>query len=120
MIGIASLVVAGVTFLLFRFNPAQYGFYPRCYFHALTGLDCPGCGSLRALHQLLHGNVEIAFGLNPLLVLAIPLGAVFALWRFLLAPKDRPYSDVVRPSWVWAGVGLLITFAILRNLSALV
>lgn len=38
----------------------------------MTGLDCPGCGSQRALHHLLHLQFKDAFFSNPLLVLAIP------------------------------------------------
>ena len=26
-----------------------------CPFKAMTGLDCPGCGATRAIHQLLNG-----------------------------------------------------------------
>ena len=33
--------------VLFFFNPSQYGFYPVCLFHELTGLNCPGCGGRR-------------------------------------------------------------------------
>lgn len=38
----------------------------------MTGLDCPGCGSQRAIHHLLHLDLKAAFLSNPLLVLAIP------------------------------------------------
>lgn len=40
-------------------------------FKLLTGYDCPGCGSQRALHALLHGDIN-AFAYNPLFIIAIP------------------------------------------------
>src|SRR5262245_65928456 len=73
MPALAMLVVATVgTVILFSFDPARYNFYPRCFVRAVTGLNCPGCGSLRAIHQLLHGHVLVAARLNLLLVLSLP------------------------------------------------
>ena len=46
----------------------------------MTGFDCPGCGSQRAFHELLHFNFRKAFAQNALFVLAIPylfLGIIF-------------------------------------------
>lgn len=69
---IAATLVAGmVGWLYFRFDPAQYPF-PKCPFIAITGYQCPGCGSQRALHLLLHGQVDDALQANPLFVLALP------------------------------------------------
>ena len=38
----------------------------------VTGLECPGCGSQRAFHQLLHLNIASAFRQNPIVVLYLP------------------------------------------------
>src|SRR5687767_5236276 len=73
-IGCAAAAMAGV--LLFFFNPAEHAFYPRCFLKMTTGLDCPGCGGLRATHQLLHGKVREAFALNPLFVVGLPIAAI--------------------------------------------
>src|SRR5690348_15182815 len=73
--------VFGAAIFLFWFDPSQSALYPLCYFHRLTGLWCPGCGSLRALHQLLHGNLSAALHYNALLVLSLPLIAWLG-WRF--------------------------------------
>ncbi|MEW5722540.1 MAG: DUF2752 domain-containing protein, partial [Thermodesulfobacteriota bacterium] len=53
-LGAAGL--AGATWL-YLVNPAVSALYPPCPFHALTGLYCPGCGTLRGLNQLLHGHL---------------------------------------------------------------
>ncbi|MDE7125963.1 MAG: DUF2752 domain-containing protein [Muribaculaceae bacterium] len=52
---------------------------PRCVFKAITGYDCPGCGSQRAFHALLHGNVYEAFVLNPAVFALVPLAVLYAL-----------------------------------------
>ena len=108
-------VLAGLV--LFCFDPAQWSFYPPCLFHQLTGLACPGCGGLRALHQLAHGHVAVAFHLNPLLVLAVPM----ALWLLArqLAGKHagkRIVATLSRPPWPWIVLGVVILFGVLRNL----
>lgn len=62
------VIIVGVYIIL---DPAT-NLFPRCPLRALTGYYCPGCGSQRAIHQLLHFNISSAFTCNPLLVLSIP------------------------------------------------
>jgi hypothetical protein len=98
------------------FDPAQAGFYPPCPLRWATGWHCPGCGSGRALHQLLHGHLGAAFGLNPALVLALPavglgLGALaWTRWR------GRP----LRRRWPcqsgWLVLLALLAWTLARNL----
>ena len=79
-IGVAAVLVGGIaiTYFLYAVDPSKSTLYVPCPFYALTGLYCPGCGSLRALHSLLHGEVLIACGFNPLTMLSLPfLGYIF-------------------------------------------
>ncbi|HWI58693.1 MAG TPA: DUF2752 domain-containing protein [Bacillota bacterium] len=102
--------------VLFCFNPNYHGFYPVCLFYRTTGLLCPGCGSLRALHQLLHGHLAAAFHCNALLVLALPLLA-WRMGRFCVRKHQQlPATFTVRPLWLWGALGLMVLFSILRNL----
>ncbi|MFC4674216.1 DUF2752 domain-containing protein [Dysgonomonas termitidis] len=71
LLGIAILLVAG-GIIYYLFSPGESSLFPRCPFHTFTGLDCPGCGSQRAVHHLLHLRIKDAFTSNPLLVIAIP------------------------------------------------
>lgn len=81
----ATLVALGALgAFLAGHDPATPGTYPPCPVRAATGLLCPGCGTLRALHALLHGDVAAAWAANPLTVLATPLmlWAVVTLARY--------------------------------------
>lgn len=64
---------AVVMLLLLMFTDVSSGLWPRCMFHSLTGLDCPGCGSQRAVHALMHGDLALAWSCNPLLFILAPL-----------------------------------------------
>lgn len=73
LIVLISIVgIVGLVFL-YLYNPQDISIFPRCPFYALTGYKCPGCGTLRAIHALLHFRVAAAFKLNPFLFFAIPV-----------------------------------------------
>lgn len=74
----AIVVVLGLV-VLFNYNPTEVGFYPRCPSKLLTGYDCPGCGSLRGLHALMHGNIEAAWHFNPAIFFALALLAMLGI-----------------------------------------
>jgi hypothetical protein len=118
--GLGGLVGAALGLLVLAlFDPAQHGFYPRCYFKALTGLDCPGCGGLRAAHQFLHGHFKAAFALNPFLILIGPLVAWFATAEFVRLTTGRTLAHPFKhPAWLWALLVLLVGFSVVRNLPA--
>ena len=102
--------------MLFCFDPRQYHFYPICFLHQTTGLLCPGCGALRAAHQLLHGHLAAAFRLNPMLVVSVP----FLLWLAVRFGRQtvlrQPLSPGVRPFWLWLMLAAVLVVSVLRNL----
>lgn len=102
--------------MLYLFNPSQHGFYPFCLLHKLTGWLCPGCGSLRAFHELLHGHFLDAFRLNPLVVTLIPLAGFHLLRCWRRRARDAEASWAVSERWIWIGIVVLIVFGVLRNL----
>lgn len=102
--------------VLFWFDPAQNAFYPVCLFHEVTGYDCPGCGGLRASHQLLRGHFIEAFRLNPLVVLAIPVIIVLVIRRLFFRPRSKPNTTGRTLLLAWGLVVLFVGFAVLRNL----
>jgi hypothetical protein len=88
---------------------------PLCPFHAITGLNCPFCGSLRAAYSLSHGRLVAAAHDNALLLLALPLLAAFWIdWAFR-ARRGELRRRVPRAAVV-AVVITAVAFAVLRNL----
>jgi hypothetical protein len=116
----ASVVAVTVVALV---DPHEPGHYPSCPVLAVTGRWCPGCGSMRAVHDLAHGRVLEAADHNVLSVLAIPyLVLAWALWAYSAAGR-RPSARLVRltgrgaaPWVVPALLVVVIGFAVLRNL----
>ena len=76
-----TVMIIALAVIYYRFNPAKYSFFPKCPFYVLTGFDCPGCGSQRAVSALLHGNLKAALGFNFLLVACLPFLAVHFFYK---------------------------------------
>ncbi|MDI1290839.1 MAG: DUF2752 domain-containing protein, partial [bacterium] len=84
--------------VLYAFDPAQEHVFPTCMLYEWTGILCPGCGGLRATHQMLHGDLAAALRHNPLLVLGYPWLA-YGLWRIL----ENHRTGRALPSWLSSG-----------------
>ena len=115
----AGFIAAGlsVIVLLYVFNPSESRVFPPCPFHALTGWHCPGCGSLRAVHQLLHGDVAGAFRLNPLMVLFLPF-MVYGIAAEISGGMLKKRLPAVRLGawWIRAILAVIVMYGIVRNL----
>jgi hypothetical protein len=109
-------LIAAACLVLFLFDPAHYRFYPRCLLYQTTGLLCPGCGSLRALHQLLHGQVLAAIRYNALLVLSAPVAAWLVARCLFRRLNGQTQPLGFHPAWLWAALAALCLFGVLRNL----
>jgi hypothetical protein len=116
---LAALLAAmvGGAVLLAVFDPATSGLFPPCPLRYLTGWYCPGCGSLRAVHQLLHGNLRAAWALNPLTVVLLPFLAYglasFALFELRGQGLPQPF---LRAGWIRTLCAVIILFGVARNL----
>ena len=115
VIAIWSVLLAGAAYL-FVFEPGKTGLFPVCLFRFLTGYQCPGCGSTRALHQLLHGHVIAAFELNPFFLVAIPF-LLYALIRYsvIVMRGGVPTHNRLPPRYIYAVFFIVLSFWIFRN-----
>lgn len=114
----AALAGFGVVGLVavYAFDPAKPGVYPVCPFFGLTGCHCPGCGTLRALHQLLHGDLISAAKYNLFVVLALPFIAYSFISGTLRAFQlPAPTPIYVPHQVIWALLMAILTFWVLRN-----
>ena len=90
--------------------------FPRCPFYVLTGLKCPGCGSQRALHCLLHMDIAGAAANNFLLVAALPLVALLAASELLRKRKPRLYAAVNSARLCMAVFAVITAWWVARNI----
>ena len=109
-VGAATLLVAAI-------DPNEKGHYPTCPLLALTGIYCPFCGGLRAVHDLAHLDLAGALDRNPLAVIALPVIAVlWLLWAQQAFTGKQLLTLPVRPGWGWAALGVLAAYMVARNL----
>ena len=115
--GIWLALAAGTVYLLI-FEPGRSGFFPPCPFRTITGFTCPGCGSTRGMHLLLHGDVLGAFQFNPLLLLSLPF-LIFALVRYThAAVNGGPLkTNSLNAKYIWVIFVVIVGFWIFRNTS---
>jgi hypothetical protein len=100
-----AVALGCAVLVLFTFDPLTSSVFPPCPLHALTGLLCPGCGSVRAMHRLVHGDLCGALSMNPLMVASLPFLALLACRR----------SWCYRPWLPWLSLGILVAYGALRN-----
>ena len=97
-------------------DPNRPGHYPTCPFLAVSGHYCPGCGSLRAVHDALHGDLHGALARNPLAVLLAPVVLfAYVCWGLRLLGYDAPHPTRIRSGWIWTLLVVVLAYWALRN-----
>lgn len=98
-------------------KPGSTAWIPECPFHALTGLYCAGCGTLRALHCLLTGDIGSTVRCNALLLPALVL-LLAGIAGDLASPGGGLFRAGSRSSMIIGACFLVVSvvFSILRNL----
>ena len=107
-----AVLLGLAAWILLRFPPEVYTIYPVCpvwrYFHVL----CPGCGTTRAMADLLRGDVRGALRMNALTTVLLPLlGFVFAE-RSVFPTRLRTIRDGHIASGLLA---IALVFGVVRN-----
>ena len=111
----AAIAAAVVIFVYSSFDPSASALFPKCVIKSLTGYDCPGCGSQRAIHSLLNGDLMQAWHYNALLVASLPLIAVLLAAAAMRTRFPRFYAAVNSRQVIIAVAVIVIIWWILRN-----
>ena len=110
----ALLLVLGLVH--YALDPSSSTLFPRCTFLSLTGYKCPGCGSQRAVHALLHGDLAGAFRYNALLLIAIPWIALCLYAESRRTRNPRLYARLNAPLLIWLFLAMVLIWWLLRNI----
>jgi hypothetical protein len=114
ILAIAALLLFG--FIYYALDPSSSAAFPKCGFLTLTGYKCPGCGSQRAIHALLNGDVAAAFRYNAMLFIAAPwiLLCLFAETQRVRNP--RLYTRLHPSLLIWLFLATILAWWLLRNI----
>jgi len=112
--------VIAATAYIRAVDPNEPGHYPLCPTLAILGIDCPGCGGLRATHALARGDISAALDHNALFVVLVPVLIVaWALWLRRawtgVTPARTPLRDAVSRAVPIAILVIAMAFAVIRN-----
>lgn len=113
------IAVAAAGVLVYLFDPARYALFPKCPVYTLTGYYCPGCGSQRALHHLLHLDLQGTIAHN---LLFIPAGLLISYhWirKLIVAKTSLNLPDVLYyKATPWVILVVVLAYWVMRNVSA--
>jgi hypothetical protein len=117
VLALVSVAIIG-SLLYFYVNPSTSVLFPKCVFFSITSLHCPGCGSQRAIHELLHGNLLASAGHNLLVVASLPfvLFSGVAVTNNIFRSKKIGQGLFYSTKFAVAVLMLIVLFFIARNI----
>jgi len=112
------LLFGVIAFFYFTINPNEVDFMLKCPLYSTTGIYCPGCGSQRALHHLLHFDFIKAAHSNILLL----VGLISAIYHYSLPFINKYFNKNFKSIFnknknVLLVLILVILFWVLRNIT---
>ena len=113
------LLILGAVFIVIYtlFDPSEVGIFPKCPLFATTGIYCPGCGSQRAVHSFLHGDIVAGLKHNWLIALLVVILSYMLIIEIALRFFNYRIHNLLHKSSVTKSILILVLlFWILRNI----
>jgi uncharacterized protein DUF2752 len=110
---------AAAAVVLFAFDPATSAIFPSCPLRVWTGWLCPLCGTLRALHALVHGSLVGALHANAFTTTAVLCAGIASLHDGARPGASSWVATMRRAAFSAAGIAILLAFGALRNIPAM-
>ena len=114
-----SLLFLFIVVIVFYFtiDPNEVDFMLKCPLYKTTGIYCPGCGSQRATHHLLHFNFDKALQSNVLFILGIPIVSYHYAIPIVNSTFNTKYQSIFDSTRnLVVLLVLIIIFWVLRNI----
>lgn len=118
-ISLISIVVGAFLYYYYNFSPVtESSKFLSCPSKMIFGLNCPGCGSQRMIHSLLHFRFSEAFGYNPLLFLVLPFVLIltFQFVSNTFFNTNYRIKLLYNNKFVWSLFAVLLVYMVLRNM----
>ena len=117
LVAILSVLLA----IYFIFDPSEHIWFPKCMLYMLTGLQCPACGSQRALSALLHGSIVEALNYNWFIIISLPYGGAIAMTMIFKSELMSKLERILLHRYVVATfLVIYIAWWIIRNIPVIV
>ena len=120
--GVFIIVLIIIGFVLRYFyinNPMDgEGRFLRCPSNLIFGIYCPGCGTQRALHHLLHLEIKEALRYNALFVFVFPMmiyGMILIGYNVIFNTK-KTIPFITQRNVIIGLLLLILIFGIVRNI----
>jgi len=111
------LLFGVIAFFYFNINPSEVDFMLKCPLYSTTGIYCPGCGSQRALHHLLHADFIKAAHSNILLLVGLISAIYHYSLPFINSYFNKNFKSIFNKNKnVMLVLILVILFWVLRNI----
>ena len=111
------LIFMGVLVYYFLLNPAEnQQYFLKCPFYQISGYQCPGCGSQRAFHELLHLQIGEEIKQNALFVVSIPYFLLIFLTSFNKEKYQKLRQVLIGNKTLLLLLIVAILFGVFRNL----
>lgn len=109
-LGTGAVLVGSLAYIGFG-DPHRPNFlFPACPFRAATGWFCPGCGGLRMVHDVLHGDFSAAVVDNAVALIGLPL---LLAWILVRRRSGRPWMTPISATVI---VIIAVAWTVIRNL----
>lgn len=118
---LSAFIVSAFLIIYFGFPTFFDAHDMPCFWHAISGLYCPGCGGTRAVIWLFTGHPILSFIYHPLPIYCLITGCIFLYGR-ITAAFTHGKKNILHGStiWIWGALTLIVLNFIIKNAVLLV
>lgn len=116
VVAVAVVAAAAAILCFYAVVDPCSGWMPRCPVKMLSGWDCPGCGSQRAIHALLNGDFAGAWHSNAMMILAMPVSAAAVVAEMFPGRFPRVRKVMTHPAAIASMLAAIVLWTLGRNL----
>ena len=109
-----SLALSAIVLNLFPLQD-YHAFYPHCPWHSITGTHCPGCGTVRGLNLMMHGDLLGLWRNNPLAMMLSPILVYASFNLFTESVWGYRLPRIHVPRWPLVLVIVIVSYWVVRN-----